>query len=39
MFEHLLNQALAISKQHRSLQNEVMRERAQWLLGSMDDLF
>jgi hypothetical protein len=39
MFEQLLNQALDISKQHRSLQNEVMRERAQWLLASMDDLF
>ena len=39
LFEQLLTQALAISKQHRSLQNEVMRERAQWLLASMDDLF
>jgi len=38
-FEHLLQQALAISKQHRSLQNEVMRERAQWLLSSVDELF
>lgn len=38
-FEQLLKQALAISQQHRSLQNEVMRERAQWLLASMDDLF
>ncbi len=38
-FEHLLLQAIAISQQHRSLQNEVMKERAQWLLASMDDLF
>jgi predicted anti-sigma-YlaC factor YlaD len=38
-FEQLLRQALDISKQHRSLQNEVMRERAQWLLASADDLF
>jgi hypothetical protein len=38
-FEQLLNQALEISKQHRSLQNEVMRERAQWLLDSVEDLF
>ena len=39
LFEQLLRQALDISKQHRSLQNEVMRERAQWLLASVDDLF
>lgn len=38
-FEQLLQQALKVSKQHRSLQNEVMRERAQWLLLSADDLF
>ena len=38
-FEQLLQQALEISKQHRSLQNEVMRERALWLLSSVDDLF
>ena len=38
-FEQLLKQALDISQQHRSLQNEVMRERAQWLLSSVDDLF
>ncbi len=38
-FEQLLQQALEISKQHRSLQNEVMRARAQWLLSSVDDLF
>ena len=39
LFEQLLRQALDISQQHRSLQNEVMRERAQWLLVSVDDLF
>ncbi|MBU3647508.1 MAG: hypothetical protein FGM56_05465 [Limnohabitans sp.] len=38
-FERLLQQALAIAQQHRSLQNEVMRERAQWLLSTADDLF
>lgn len=38
-FEQLLLQAIAVSQQHRSLKNEVMRERAQWLLASMDDLF
>lgn len=38
-FEQLLLQAIAVSQKHRSLQNEVMRERAQWLLASMDDLF
>lgn len=38
-FEQLLQQALKVSQNHRSLQNEVMRERAQWLLLSADDLF
>jgi hypothetical protein len=38
-FELLLQQALTISQQHRSLQNEVMRERAQWLLSNVEDLF
>lgn len=38
-FEALLRQALAISTTHRDLANEVMRERAQWLLASADDLF
>lgn len=38
-FERLLRQALLISKQHRNLQNEVMRERAEWLLANADDLF
>ena len=38
-FERLLQQALAICQQHRSLQNEVMRERALWLLSISDDLF
>jgi predicted anti-sigma-YlaC factor YlaD len=38
-FEHLLQKALDISKRTPSLQNEVMRERAQWLLTAIDDLF
>lgn len=38
-FEQLLKQAIDISQQHRSLQNAVMRERAQWLLSSVDELF
>jgi hypothetical protein len=38
-FEQLLKRAIDISQQHRSLQNEVMRERALWLLSSVDDLF
>lgn len=38
-FEQLLHKALVISQQHRNLQNEVMRQRALWLLASMDDLF
>lgn len=39
LFEQLLKQAIEVSQQYRSLQNEVMRERAQWLLLSADDLF
>ncbi|MDO9316410.1 MAG: TRAP transporter TatT component family protein [Burkholderiaceae bacterium] len=38
-FEALLHQALAISALHRNLSNEVMRERAQWLLDTADDRF
>ncbi|MEY4340711.1 MAG: hypothetical protein RL541_215 [Pseudomonadota bacterium] len=38
-FELLLKQAIEVSQQHRSLQNEVMRERAQWLLSCVDELF
>ena len=38
-FEALLHQALAISAAHRDLGNEVMRERAQWLLDTADDRF
>jgi predicted anti-sigma-YlaC factor YlaD len=38
-FEALLNQALVASDSRRDLQNEVMRERAQWLLEAADDLF
>jgi predicted anti-sigma-YlaC factor YlaD len=38
-FEALLREALAASNRRRDLPNEVMRERAQWLLDSADDLF
>ena len=38
-FEYLMQQALDISKRTPSLQNEVMRERAQWLLTAVDELF
>ena len=38
-FEALLHQALTASSARHDLQNEVMRERAQWLLDSADDLF
>jgi hypothetical protein len=39
MFEQLLREALDVAARHRNLQNEVMRERAVWLLEMMDDLF
>ena len=38
-FETLLRQALAVSETRRDLPNEVMRERALWLLETEDDLF
>ena len=38
-FEALLRQALAAAKLKPDLQNEVMRERAQWLLDTLDDRF
>jgi predicted anti-sigma-YlaC factor YlaD len=38
-FEALLHQALAVSDANPNIQNAVMRERAQWLLASADDLF
>lgn len=38
-FEALLRQALQIAQTHRNLPNEVMRERAQWLLNTIDDRF
>ena len=38
-FEVLLQQAVTASKSKRDLSNEVMRERAQWLLDEADDLF
>jgi predicted anti-sigma-YlaC factor YlaD len=39
MFEQLLHQAVDVASRHRNLQNEVMRERAVWLLEMTDDLF
>ena len=38
-FEALLRQALQASADRRDLSNVVMRERAQWLLDTADDLF
>jgi predicted anti-sigma-YlaC factor YlaD len=38
-FEALLHMALVASDTRRDLPNEVMRERAQWLLETADDLF
>jgi hypothetical protein len=38
-FEALLRQALTASQARRDMANEVMRERAQWLLDTADDLF
>jgi TRAP transporter T-component len=38
-FEALLQKALEASNARRDMPNEVMRERAQWLLESADDLF
>jgi predicted anti-sigma-YlaC factor YlaD len=38
-FDALLRQALAVATAHPDMQNAVMRERAQWLLGNADDLF
>ena len=38
-FEALLQQALQVAQTHRNLANEVMRERAQWLLNTLDERF
>jgi predicted anti-sigma-YlaC factor YlaD len=38
-FETLLRQAVAVSIAHPNMQNVMMRERAQWLLRNIDDLF
>ncbi|NDY89842.1 TRAP transporter TatT component family protein [Ideonella livida] len=38
-FERLLREALAIAAQHPSLTHAVMRDRAQWLLDTLDDRF
>ena len=39
IFVQWLNEALQIAKTHRNLENEVMRERATWLIEITDDLF
>lgn len=38
-FERLLGQALVAADARRDLANEVMRERAQWLLATLDERF
>lgn len=38
-FEALLQRAVLVAGQHRNLQNDIMRERALWLLSIVDDLF
>ena len=38
-FETLLKTAIEVSDKHPELSNELMRERALWLLRSADDLF
>ena len=38
-FEQLLRQALRVAAAHPSLANEVMKQRAQWLLDTADDRF
>jgi len=38
-FEALLRQALAAVGPRRDLNSQVMRERAQWLLDTIDDRF
>jgi hypothetical protein len=38
-FEALLRRALEVAARERHLQNDIMRERAEWLLGMADDLF
>jgi hypothetical protein len=38
-FQALLQQALSVSAKRMDLSSQVMRQRAQWLLDSVDDLF
>lgn len=38
-FEFLLQKALSVSAKRTDLSSQVMRQRAQWLLDSVDDLF
>jgi hypothetical protein len=39
VFTQWLNTAIQISQAHKNLENELMRERATWLLDMADDLF
>jgi hypothetical protein len=38
-FQALLQQALSVSAKRMDLSSQVMRQRAQWLLDNVDDLF
>lgn len=38
-YESLLREAIRVAAQRRDLSNEAMRERAQWLLDTVDDRF
>ena len=38
-FDALLHKAVQVASLHRNLPNDIMRERATWLLGMADDLF
>jgi predicted anti-sigma-YlaC factor YlaD len=38
-FEALLNKAIEVSQTQRTLSNQILRARAQWLLSQADDIF
>jgi hypothetical protein len=38
-FETLLNKAIEVSQTERTLSNQILRARAQWLLSQADDIF
>ena len=38
-FEALLNKAIEVSQTQRTLSNQILRARAQWLLSQVDDIF